>query len=159
MSCWASRVAVSIIKSSYKQITSGVRSRRLWDQDYLTSSSTIWMMGQQAPSASLQMIQNREPCLIHQQGLCYAGRLHRLQKWANKNLMHLNKGKCHVLRLHLTISQQHVPAAKHANSFWDCLMQIIASRSREGIPALSSVLVRQSQRAESSAELPTKRES
>ncbi|KAK4830389.1 hypothetical protein QYF61_010900, partial [Mycteria americana] len=86
----------------------------------------------------------------------------RLGKWANRNLMQLKEGKCHVLHLgrndprhryrrgssspqkglgdKLTMSHQRALAAKQANSLRGCIRQSIASRSREGIPSLSAAL-------------------
>lgn len=52
----------------------------------LTSSFMIWMMGKNAASASLQMLENCE-CLIHQMGVPFQRDLDKLEKWANRSLM------------------------------------------------------------------------
>ena len=50
-------------------------------------------MGQSAPSASLQIIQNWEDWLVIQSSL------DRLEKWTSRNLMKFNNGKCKVLHV------------------------------------------------------------
>ncbi|KAK4807114.1 hypothetical protein QYF61_018455 [Mycteria americana] len=93
--------------------------------------------------------------------------LDRLEKWANRNLMKFNKGKCQVLHLGrnnprhqymlgasqlerifaekdlgLNMSQQCAFVAKAANGILGCIRQSITSRSREVILPLYSTLVR-----------------
>lgn len=49
----------------------------------LISSLMIWKVGQ-----SIQMIENWDKCLMH------SVYLYRLEKWANRNAMKFEKGKC-----------------------------------------------------------------
>jgi len=97
--------------------------------------------------------------------------LNRLEKWADRNFMKFNKGKCQVLplernnpryqvvwttswRASLTkrtwrcwwttgsTSQKCTHAMKKANSLLGCIRRSAASRLREMILSLSSALVR-----------------
>lgn len=47
-------------------------------------------MGKNAPSASLQMLENCEECLMHQMDVPVQMDFNKLEKWANKNLMKFN---------------------------------------------------------------------
>lgn len=66
-------------------------------QFYLISSLMTQVMGQSTPSAHLQIIQNWEELLTHQG--CAAFHRELDEKWTNRNLMRLDKGKCKVLHL------------------------------------------------------------
>lgn len=46
----------------------------------LTSSFMIWMMGKNAPSANLQMLENCEKCLIDQMGVSVQMDFDKLEK-------------------------------------------------------------------------------
>ena len=111
--------------------------------------------------------------------------LNRLEKWADRNFISFNKGKCQVLQLkkneprypnllgdgHLESSlaerdlgvlvdklntrQQCGLVAKAANSILGCIRKTIASRSREVILPLCLALVRHICSAGSSSRLPS----
>ena len=54
--------------------------------------------GTECASASSQMIQNWEKCLIHQSATIQSD-VDRLENWAERNFVKFHKGKCQVLRL------------------------------------------------------------
>ena len=92
LNLWAQRVVFSGKKFSWRPGTSGVLQERIVGL-VLLSSLTTQVMGQSAPSASLQIIQNWEDWLVIQSSL------DKLEKWTSRNLMKFNNGKCKVLNV------------------------------------------------------------
>lgn len=73
-----------------------------------------------------------QPCCIMKNGAAIEG---TLQKWAPKNLVSFNKGKCKVLHLgqnnptdlldsKLNVSQQHALEVKRPAAYWEVLVSV-----------------------------------
>ncbi|KAK4811082.1 hypothetical protein QYF61_016368 [Mycteria americana] len=132
-----------------------------WVQSCSTSSLMIWMLGQSVPSASLLMTpklageaDTPEDCAASQRDL------DRLEKWADRNLMQFNQGKCQVLHLgrNNPMHQYMLGAAWLESSFAEkdlgvlvgtrlnmsqqCALVAEGRRLRKVILPLSSALVR-----------------
>lgn len=132
-----------------------------------SKSLLIWMMGQTARAASLQMTQKNGKRGHYTGGLwCLQRSLDRLTKWTKRCFMKFNMEKCKILPLpgedqphaqytqlegnlkekdlevesKLIINQQCSVSAKKA--ILDCIRRSVTSRSRKVIFGVSSALMK-----------------
>ncbi|KAK4826400.1 hypothetical protein QYF61_008687 [Mycteria americana] len=146
LNCWAERIMICHTKSIWRPITRECTLSRFADDTKL---------GGVAASPDVCAAIQRD--------------LDRLEKWADRNLMKFNKGKCQVLPLEknspryqvlesifnkndlgvlvdtkskLNMSQKCTHAMKKANSLLACIRRNVASRLREMILSLYSALAR-----------------
>lgn len=66
LNCGAERSVISSTKISWRPVPSSTPQVSILGQYCAASSLMMWTMGQSAPSANSQMIQNREGWLIYQ---------------------------------------------------------------------------------------------
>lgn len=98
LSCWGRVNVISSTKSPWRLLwsTTGLDS----SQNYLTSSSMIWPVGQSGISAREGHNRNLWEVLNVIGGSAATQRhLDRLEKWADRNLLRFSKGKCQILHL------------------------------------------------------------
>lgn len=91
---WAQRTMVSHAKSSWRPVTS-----QYWVQSCLTPSLMICMTSRMYPQKSADDTKLGGAADMPVGHTAIHRDLNRLEKWAGKNVMYFNKGKCKVLHL------------------------------------------------------------
>lgn len=96
LSCWVQRIVIGDTMSCQRPSTGAVPQGPYWVQYCITSLMNL-MMGQSAPSASLQRIQNGNWCTSWL--CCHSGGPQEMKKWDGKDLTKFSKVKCQAFSL------------------------------------------------------------